>query len=155
MYSGAMISNSRFALLAGPLVIWSAACSSSSSTPSAPDASDDATASDGGQTPPAPDDAASGAVDAAPAGDAGTVADADAADASAPAVDASAACVSYCACMATNCPDTIFGSGCLYECATQTTWDLPCRANMCSLVQAQPNNDHCTHAFGVNECLDE
>jgi hypothetical protein len=154
MYSGAMNSNSRFALLAW-LVIWSAACSSSSSTPSAPDASEDATASDGGQTPPAPDDAGS-AVDASPAGDAGAVADAGPdAHTSAPDVDASAACVSYCACMATNCADKIFGSGCLYECATQTTWDLPCRANMCSLVQAQPNNDHCTHAFGVNECLDE
>ncbi len=153
MYSGGMDSNARFALLAG-LVIWSTACSSSSSTPSTPDASEDATASDGGQTPP--DDAASGAVDASQVGDAGAVVDAGAdADTSSPAVDASAACMSYCTCMATNCPDKVFGSGCLYECATQTTWDLPCRANMCSLVQAQPNNDHCTHAFGVNECLDE
>jgi hypothetical protein len=57
--------------------------------------------------------------------------------------------------MATNCAQEVFPDGCLYDCATQTTWDLPCRANMCSLVPSEPNNDHCTHAFGVNECLDK
>jgi hypothetical protein len=41
------------------------------------------------------------------------------------------------------------------HCATQTNWDLECRAGMCSLVQSEPNNDHCTHAFGVDECLDK
>jgi hypothetical protein len=54
-----------------------------------------------------------------------------------------------------NCPQEVFPDGCLYDCATQTNWDLPCRANMCSLVQSEPNNDHCTHAFGVNECLNK
>lgn len=72
-----------------------------------------------------------------------------------PAVDASSACVSFCDCMDTNCPQEVFPDGCLYDCATQTDWDLPCRANMCSLVQSEPNNDHCTHAFGVNECLNK
>ena len=72
-----------------------------------------------------------------------------------PEVDASAACVTYCKCMAMNCADKVFPDGCLTECAAQTDWDLGCRTNMCTLVPAQPNNDHCTHAFGVNECLDQ
>ncbi len=76
-------------------------------------------------------------------------------DASQGEVDASSACVKYCACMAMNCQEEVFANGCLHECAAQTTWDLECRANMCSLVPSEPANDHCTHAFGVNECLDK
>ena len=76
-------------------------------------------------------------------------------DRSSSQVDASAACVSYCACMAMNCAGEVFPSGCLYECTAQTNWDLECRANMCSLVPSEPANDHCTHAFGMNECLNE
>jgi hypothetical protein len=89
-------------------------------------------------------DAAAAAVEAAPS-DGATI----------PVADASAACVSFCSCMATNCASEVFAGGCLYQCTIQTNWDLPCRANMCSLVQAQPNNDHCTHAFGQVQCLDE
>lgn len=92
------------------------------------------------------------------AGDDGSasIPDAQADRGSSPAeVDASAACASYCACMATNCLAEVFANGCLYECATQTTWDLECRAGMCALVPSEPANDHCTHAFGMNECLDK
>jgi hypothetical protein len=46
-------------------------------------------------------------------------------------------------------------SACLTACAAETNWDLPCRKNMCSLVPAQPNNDHCTHAMGELQCLDK
>jgi hypothetical protein len=69
-------------------------------------------------------------------------------------VDAPMACVKYCTCMAKWCADKVFGTGCLVECTRQTNWDLPCRANMCNLVDPQPNNDHCTHAFGVGQCTD-
>jgi hypothetical protein len=72
-----------------------------------------------------------------------------------PVADASAACASYCACMAMNCASEVFAGGCLYQCTTQTNWDLPCRAVMCALVQSQPNNDHCTHASGRVQCVDE
>ncbi len=148
----------RWAFVARSLLIGSvAACSSSSSV--------DAPAAEAGAVPDASPDATVGAVD-----DAGTGDDASniAQDASQPIadaeldggrshaeVDASVACVSFCKCMAMNCADKVFPDGCLYDCATQTDWDLPCRANMCSLVPAQPDNDHCTHAFGVNECLDQ
>lgn len=50
-----------------------------------------------------------------------------------------------------NCADKVFPTSCLAECAAGTNWDLQCRELMCSLVPDQPNNDHCTHAFGVNE----
>jgi hypothetical protein len=93
------------------------------------------------------------------AGDSGStppVADAQAdGDATHADVDASAACVSYCACMAMNCRGDIFPAGCLSACTMQTNWDLECRAAMCSLVPSEPANDHCMHAFGVAECLDE
>jgi hypothetical protein len=69
-------------------------------------------------------------------------------------VDASQACVKYCSCMANACADKVFPMGCLWECAMQTNWDLPCRTNMCGLADAQPLNDHCTHAFGMFQCTD-
>jgi hypothetical protein len=143
--------------LARSLLIGSvAACSSSSAgvpvveAGAAPDASPDATVgavNDAG----AGEDASNVAPDASQ-----PIADAEPDSGLSHAeVDASMACVSFCKCMAMNCADKVFPDGCLYDCATQTDWDLPCRANMCSLVPAQPNNDHCTHAFGVNECLDQ
>jgi hypothetical protein len=69
-------------------------------------------------------------------------------------VTASDECVKYCTCMAKNCADKMFPTGCLPACAAQTKWDIPCRQNMCNLVVPQPANDHCTHAFGVGQCTD-
>lgn len=69
-------------------------------------------------------------------------------------VNAPIACVKYCSCMAKWCADKVFATGCLVECTKQTNWDLACRANMCNLVEPQPNNDHCTHAFGKFQCTD-
>jgi hypothetical protein len=92
--------------------------------------------------------------------DTGTAADAKTPPGDAPKivdagqVDASMDCVKYCSCMATWCPDKIFATGCLVECSRQTNWDLACRTNMCTLVKPQPNNDHCTHAFGIGQCTD-
>jgi hypothetical protein len=58
--------------------------------------------------------------------------------------------------MAMNCADKVFPTGCLRECAAGSAkWDMECRQGMCSLAPAQPANNHCTHAFGVNECLDK
>jgi hypothetical protein len=111
---------------------------------------EDATTPTNDTTPSPSDDATTTPADAS-----GATPDAMATTDAHASVDASAACASYCTCMATNCKDKVFGGGCLNECASQTTWDLPCRANMCSLVQAQPNNDHCTHAFGMIQCLNE
>jgi hypothetical protein len=151
----------RFAF-AVVLLCGSAGCSSSSASSPAtgpgedarPTSSPDAGASPGDDATvaqPAGDDASSGQQEAsAPIVDAR----AEAAP-SHPAVDASSACVSFCECMAMNCAQEVFPDGCLYDCATQTNWDLECRAGMCSLVQSEPNNDHCTHAFGVDECLDK
>jgi hypothetical protein len=45
-------------------------------------------------------------------------------------------------------------SACLSACAAETKWDIACRQNMCNLVPAQPDNDHCTHAMGEVQCLD-
>jgi hypothetical protein len=89
----------------------------------------------------APADAASTAIDQA----AGAASD----------VTASEECVKYCTCMAKNCADKMFPTGCLPACAAQTRWDIPCRQNMCNLVPAQPDNDHCTHAFGMFQCTDK
>jgi hypothetical protein len=71
------------------------------------------------------------------------------------AIDAGTVCVTYCKCMAMNCASQVFAAGCLKECAAGTKWDMACRQNMCSLVPVQPDNNHCVHAFGVNECLDK
>jgi hypothetical protein len=70
--------------------------------------------------------------------------------------DAGTWCNTYCKCMAKNCSDKAFPMGCLMTCATDSAkWDRECRQGMCGLVPAQPDNDHCTHAFGVGQCLDE
>jgi hypothetical protein len=71
------------------------------------------------------------------------------------AAQAPAACVKYCDCMAAHCADKVVPGGCLASCASQKNWDLSCRQNMCNLVPDQPNNDHCTHALGVVQCLDK
>jgi hypothetical protein len=96
----------------------------------------------------APADAASTMVDQAP----GTAV--DQAPGNVTDVKASEECVKYCTCMAKNCADKMFPTGCLPACAAQTKWDIPCRQNMCNLVPAQPDNDHCTHAFGMFQCTD-
>jgi hypothetical protein len=132
-----------------------AACSSSSTAGSVqasdasavPDASADATVVASDDAAPAGDDVADSGPDGSP-----LLADGGPSHAE---VDASMACVSFCTCMAMNCADKVFPGGCLDDCATQTDWDLPCRANMCANVPSQPNNDHCDHAFGVAECLDQ
>jgi hypothetical protein len=147
-------------LVARSLLIGSvSACSSSSAAGTVP-ASDaptsDASAVRDDASPDASvaanDDAAAAGDDAASSGLDGSIADAGTSHAE---VDASMACVSFCKCMAMNCAGDIFPDGCLYDCATQTNWDLSCRATMCTLVPAQPNNDHCEHAFGISECLDQ
>jgi hypothetical protein len=152
----------RFATLFVAVVVGGAhACSTSANPVVAPDAS--ASANDSGgvvndvAATSSGGDAVQPIVDAGGHGDAAQpIVDASGdGDAAAVEVDASADCVKYCVCMAMNCTDKVFPSGCLYECATQTTWDLACRTNMCLLVPAQPNNDHCTHAFGENQCLNE
>lgn len=139
------------------------ACSSSPDDATPVDV-DSGTAKEAAANPDAADTSLDAHADAAPdviSERSSTVVDAAAdrsegdAEASSPREpDASGDCVKYCDCMAQNCQDKVFADGCLPACASQTKWDLPCRMNMCSLVPAQPNNDHCTHAFGVNECLD-
>jgi hypothetical protein len=118
------------------------------------DAGRDAGAVDAGT--PTPSDAGThpghdAALDAGP--------DAASPDAASPddggaAPDASMACATYCACMAAWCTDKVFPTSCLSACAAQTKWDLPCRQVHCTLVEPQPGNDHCTHAFGMVQCLD-
>jgi hypothetical protein len=144
-------------LVARSLLIGSvAACSSSSVQGSVVQASDAGAVSDASPdgTVGASDDAASAGDDVADSGPDGSPVIADGGPSHAE-VDASMACVSFCKCMAMNCADKVFPDGCLYDCATQTNWDLSCRAIMCANVPSQPDNDHCDHAFGVNECLDQ
>jgi len=57
--------------------------------------------------------------------------------------------------MATNCPEQIFPTGCLVECSRQSNWDIECRQNMCNLAPIQTMNDHCTHAFGKGQCINQ
>jgi hypothetical protein len=151
----------RFACIAGLLLLGGpAGCSSSSSGAGtgANGATDSAASPGVGTDASAGADATAGggtaddASDDAPPPIADAQADRGATHAE---VDASAACASYCACMATNCSQDVFPTGCLDACATQTTWDLSCRATMCTLAPEQPDNDHCTHAFGMKECLDK
>jgi hypothetical protein len=156
----------RLAVALGVVALTAAAACSSSAGPasgppdtttrkddSGPDAPDAPPVDDASVSASSAEGGREGGRDAAPA----VVEDApsDGEGATIPVADASAACVSFCTCMATNCANEVFAGGCLYQCTTQTNWDLPCRANMCSLVPSQPSNDHCTHAFGVSQCLDE
>jgi hypothetical protein len=146
------------------------ACGDSAASPGADAArdTDAASSSDAGSTAPTHDAAIHDAphgLDAGASAEAGAPSDASAQpdatrdastpnDAAPPAPDASEACRSYCTCMASNCADKVFTRGCLTECAAQSHWDLPCRELHCGLVPAQPDNDHCTHAKGMVQCLD-
>ena len=149
----------RFVVTAGALLLGGLVGCSSSSSPVASAGTDAGAGADTSADATLGDDTAAEAGNDATSGGQDTSQPIDDARAdegsSQPEVDASAACVTYCKCMAMNCADKVFPGGCLPECAAQTDWDLGCRTNMCTLVPAQPNNDHCTHAFGVNECLDQ
>src|SRR5450432_2935151 len=67
----------------------------------------------------------------------------------------SPACQKYCECHVMNCSATPIPGGlsCADFCAGMTADQLTCRQNMCSLVPAQPDNDHCTHSVGLVQCL--
>jgi hypothetical protein len=102
-------------------------------------------------------DAGAPAAGSAGTGDAGAPAAGSAgmtASAGAPA-NASADCIKYCTCHEANCASTAIpgGKSCYDFCATFTADQLGCRQNMCNLVPAQPDNDHCTHSVGVSQCL--
>jgi hypothetical protein len=119
-------------------------------------------ASSGADLSTAPPDTGMTAADSAAGSADGPTADGPAGDGpavmdtSAPSdVQASPACVMFCTCMAKNCADKAFPGGCLQDCASHPKWDLECRALMCKLAPDQPNNNHCTHAMGINECLDK
>jgi hypothetical protein len=144
----------RSVVLAASLLL--SACSSSSPEPEK-DASVaiDAAPGVGQDAPPvadgAPDTNGAASPDATTARDAGG----ETAAADAGSVMASEACMKFCTCMAKNCADKMFPRGCLTECASTPKWDLACRQVMCTLVPDQPNNNHCVHAMGVQECLDK
>src|SRR5450432_3669498 len=67
----------------------------------------------------------------------------------------SPACQKYCECHVMNCSATPIPGGlsCADFCAGMTADQLACRQNMCGLVPAQPDNDHCTHSVGLVQCL--
>ena len=66
----------------------------------------------------------------------------------------SEACQNYCDCHEENCATTpIPGSkSCGDFCTAMTEEQLDCRQNMCGLVPAQPDNDHCDHSVGIDQC---
>ena len=100
-----------------------------------------------------------GSSDDSKGGAAGATAQAGAtaaqAGASAGAGAISAACQTYCECHEKNCAATAIPGGqtCAAFCAGMTADQLACRQNMCGLVPAQPDNDHCTHSVGINQCM--
>jgi len=67
----------------------------------------------------------------------------------------SAACQMFCDCHEKNCSTSAIpdGKSCAAFCAAMTPDQLTCRQNMCGLVPAQPNNNHCKHSLGIDECL--
>ncbi len=67
----------------------------------------------------------------------------------------SLACQAYCTCMESTCPtQSPAGAGCLAACASQTTWDLPCRTQHCGYASSMSDpTTHCPHAGGVSMCL--
>jgi hypothetical protein len=67
----------------------------------------------------------------------------------------SVACQTYCACHEQNCATQAIpgGASCADFCAAMTADQLACRQNMCGLVPAQPDNDHCKHSVGIDQCL--
>jgi len=68
--------------------------------------------------------------------------------------DLSPNCQAYCECHEANCASTPIPGGvsCGEFCATFTDDQMSCRKLMCSLVPAQPNNNHCMHSVGIAEC---
>jgi len=67
----------------------------------------------------------------------------------------SPACQKFCDCHEANCsalpiPD---GKSCGDFCEAMTEDQLACRQNMCKLVPDQPDNDHCKHSLGIDQCL--
>jgi len=64
-------------------------------------------------------------------------------------------CVKYCACHEANCASTAIpgGMSCADFCATFPTSVQMCRMNMCILQPAQPDNNHCAHSVGIQQCL--
>lgn len=67
----------------------------------------------------------------------------------------SPACQKFCDCHDANCgtlpiPD---GKSCAEFCEAMTEDQLACRQNMCKLVPDQPDNDHCKHSLGIDQCL--
>lgn len=66
-------------------------------------------------------------------------------------------CNMYCQCHAANCASTAIpgGANCLDFCAAfpNDAKVKDCRLAMCTLVPAQPNNNHCVHSLGIDECL--
>lgn len=67
----------------------------------------------------------------------------------------SPACQKFCDCHDANCgtlaiPD---GKSCGDFCEAMTEDQLACRQNMCKLVPDQPDNDHCKHSLGIDQCL--
>ena len=73
------------------------------------------------------------------------------------AAGASDYCKMYCQCHEANCASTPIpgGMSCSDFCATFSSDPALsyCRLNMCTLVPAQPNNNHCVHSVGMFECL--
>jgi hypothetical protein len=107
-----------------------------------------AAAGDGGK-------AAAGDGGKAAAGDGGKAGGNAGAAGNGGASELSAACAMYCECHMTNCPDQAIpgGASCGDFCQAMTMDQLACRQNMCGLVPAQPNNDHCKHSVGIDQCL--
>jgi hypothetical protein len=93
---------------------------------------------------------ASGSSGAGSAGAAGSIGSAGAAGST-----GSAACQMYCACHEQNCKSQLIpgGKSCAEFCAGMTADQLACRQNMCTLAPLQPDNNHCVHSVGINECL--
>lgn len=100
---------------------------------------------------------ASAGSPSASAGSSGSnaVAGSNAGGAAAGASASSAACQTYCECHEKNCATTAIPGGltCAAFCAGMTKDQLDCRQVMCVLVPAQPDNDHCTHSVGINQCM--
>jgi hypothetical protein len=67
----------------------------------------------------------------------------------------SPACQKFCDCHQANCSTLAIpgGKSCADFCAAMTEDQLACRQNMCGLVPAQPDNDHCKHSLGIDQCL--
>jgi len=66
----------------------------------------------------------------------------------------SPACQKFCDCHEANCATLAIpgGKSCGDFCEAMTEDQLACRQNMCKLVPAQPDNDHCKHSLGIDQC---